>query len=58
MPLFGVVCLKLHFSRQFINCQFESCLVLSAGPTETQNKQLRPLKDLFNVKNALVASKL
>ena len=47
MPIFGVVCSKSRCSRQLVNCQFDCCLVLSAGPSETRNQKLRPLTYSF-----------
>ena len=47
MPMFGAVYSKSRFSRRLVNCQFDCCLVLRAGPTEIRNQKLRPPKDLF-----------
>ena len=47
MPIFGVVCLKSHFSRQLVNCQFDYYLVLRVGPIETWNQETRPPSDSF-----------
>ena len=47
MPMFGVICKKLRFSRQFMKLIVKLYLVLHAGPIETQNQDLRPLPDLF-----------
>ena len=47
MPIFGVVCKKSYFLRQFVKLTVWYCLNLSARPTETRNQNLRPLPDLF-----------
>ena len=46
--MFGVVCSKSHFSRQFVNCQFDFYLVLRSGLTETRNQKMRPPMDSFS----------
>ena len=47
MPMLGIVCSKLRFLRQLVNCQFDYCLVLRAGLIETRNQKTRPPMDSF-----------
>ena len=41
MSMFEIVCSNSPFSRQLINYQFNSCLVLHAGPIGTRNQKMR-----------------
>ena len=47
MPMFGVVCSTSHFSRQFVNCQFDYCLVLRAELIGTWNQKMIPPTESF-----------
>ena len=45
--MFGVVWKMSHFSKLSVNCQFNLCLILCAGPIDIRNRDSRPPLDLF-----------